>query len=219
MYMERMKTASSTETLMEKEYHFDEGVGVSLDMHIKDLKKKYPAAKVQSRRDRDGFAVIKISNKPNYKYNLENILNYNEEDARVQQAETLEALLQKNMPDDQEGRMQQLNPETIENMIRALSGQPDLSTKINLDYDSRVALRQLAMDRVEGRFKDDVQGFITELNKIDKQSKQGNAYTNEVRNFESPEEQAVQALFNDRERFRDEIELQIRQRINDLTHG
>ena len=74
VYMERMKTASSTETLMEKEYHFDEGVGVSLDMHIKDLKKKYPAAKVQSRRDRDGFAVIKISNKPNYKYNLENIL-------------------------------------------------------------------------------------------------------------------------------------------------
>jgi len=51
-------------------------------------------------------------------------------------------------------------------MIRALNGQPDLSSKITLDYNSRVALRKLAIERVEGRFSDDIQGFVAELNRI-----------------------------------------------------
>ena len=44
--MAKLKNASSAETLMEKEYHFDEAVGVSLDAHTRDLQEKYPTAKV-----------------------------------------------------------------------------------------------------------------------------------------------------------------------------
>jgi hypothetical protein len=44
--MHEIKTSLTPETLSEKEYHFDEGVGVSLDEHIKNLKATYPTAKV-----------------------------------------------------------------------------------------------------------------------------------------------------------------------------
>lgn len=41
-----IKETLSPETLLEKEYHFDEGVGVSLNEHVAQLKKSYPTAKV-----------------------------------------------------------------------------------------------------------------------------------------------------------------------------
>jgi len=47
------------EKILEKEYHFDEGLGQSLDDHVEELKEKYPNVTVQTRRDRDGFPVVK----------------------------------------------------------------------------------------------------------------------------------------------------------------
>ena len=77
----------------EKEYHFDEGVGVSLDEHIADLKQRYPDARIQTRRDRDGFAVVKLSYRPEYKYDLDKILAFDSDQLKQHEAETLEAIL------------------------------------------------------------------------------------------------------------------------------
>lgn len=44
--MYEMKQNLSLHTKQEKEYHFDEGVGVSLTEHVTDLKARYPTAKV-----------------------------------------------------------------------------------------------------------------------------------------------------------------------------
>ena len=54
--MLRMETP---EKLFEKEYHFDEGLGQTLDEHVKELKEKFPGMRVQTRRDRDGFPIVK----------------------------------------------------------------------------------------------------------------------------------------------------------------
>jgi len=75
-YMAKMSENISQYTKHEKEYHFDEGVGVSLTEHVKDLKARYPNGRVQTRRDRDGFAIVKLSFKPEYKYDLDEIMAY-----------------------------------------------------------------------------------------------------------------------------------------------
>ncbi len=92
-YMAQMKANMSTDLLHEKEYHFDEGVGVSLDQHVEDLKDQYPRATVQTRRDRDGFAIVKLSFKPEYKYDLDHILSMDEAQMERHNAETYEAIL------------------------------------------------------------------------------------------------------------------------------
>ena len=78
----------------EKEYHFDEGVGVSLKEHTEDLKRRYPLARVETRRDRDGFAIVKVTYKPEFKYDLDKIMAMDEQEGKKHMAETLEAILQ-----------------------------------------------------------------------------------------------------------------------------
>jgi len=46
---------------MEREYYFDEGLGQSLQEHVNELKKNFPDIKLQTRRDRDGFAIVKMT--------------------------------------------------------------------------------------------------------------------------------------------------------------
>lgn len=41
--MLRMETP---EKLFEKEYHFDEGLGQTLDEHVKELKEKFPGLRI-----------------------------------------------------------------------------------------------------------------------------------------------------------------------------
>ena len=54
----------------EKEYYFDEGLGQSLSEHVQEIKKQYEGIEVQTRRDREGFALVKILVKQEYKYKL-----------------------------------------------------------------------------------------------------------------------------------------------------
>ena len=44
--MEAFNTMDNPERLLEKEYYFDERLGLSLDDHITDLKNKFPGVKV-----------------------------------------------------------------------------------------------------------------------------------------------------------------------------
>ena len=71
--MEAIKIMDTPERLLEKEYYFDERLGQSLDELAEDIKAKYPGIKVQTRRDRDGFAIVKTTFEPEYKYNLDKL--------------------------------------------------------------------------------------------------------------------------------------------------
>jgi len=70
------------ERLLEKEYYFDERLGQSLDEHTEELKTKYPGMQVLTRRDRDGFAIVKTTFEPEYKYKLEDIESWDSEESR-----------------------------------------------------------------------------------------------------------------------------------------
>jgi hypothetical protein len=88
------------ELLLEKEYHFDETCGVSLDDHVDSLKAQFPHGKIATRRDRDGFAVIKVSHKQEFKYDLDRMVDYDFEVEKVKEAETTEILLKHVLPKD-----------------------------------------------------------------------------------------------------------------------
>jgi len=77
--MKMIKVMDSPERIFEKEYHFDEGLGQSLNEHIADVKQKFPEMMVETRRDRDGFAIVKTSYKREFKYNLDQILDFDHE--------------------------------------------------------------------------------------------------------------------------------------------
>ena len=79
--VELLGQIENPEQLLEKEYHFDEGMGVSLADHMATLRKQYPNAQVLSRRDRDGYAIVKVSFKPEYKYDIETLTQFNKEEA------------------------------------------------------------------------------------------------------------------------------------------
>ena len=79
--------------LFEKEYHFDEGLGESVKEHVEGLKKRFPDLQVLVRRDRDGYPVIKTQYKPKYKYNLEDIENFDVEGENTLIKESLDDIL------------------------------------------------------------------------------------------------------------------------------
>ena len=81
------------ERFLEKEYYFDEGLGQSLHDHCQELKTKWPGLQIETRRDRDGYAIVKTKYKPNYKYDLDEILNYDPAKASANVKESIDAVL------------------------------------------------------------------------------------------------------------------------------
>lgn len=74
----------------EREYYFAEGMGVSLEDHINSLKKNMPNAQIETRKDKDGFTILKTKLKPKYKYDLDILLGENKRSV----AETADTVLQ-----------------------------------------------------------------------------------------------------------------------------
>ena len=91
------RSTDTPERLLEKEYHFDEGLGESLQEHTTELKKFNPGMKVETRRDRDGFAIVKTTFAPEFKYNLDNIEADLEEQDK-QRLSSLELILERALP-------------------------------------------------------------------------------------------------------------------------
>jgi len=92
---EAMRQMDNPESLFEKEYHFDEGLGMSLADHMEKLRKEYPGATVLSRRDRDGYAIVKVQFRPEYKYNFDLLVNYDQENEMERFNSAIELLLEK----------------------------------------------------------------------------------------------------------------------------
>jgi hypothetical protein len=53
------KSIQNPQTLYDKEYYFDEGLGESLKEHVEDLNTRFPDINVLVRRDRDGYPIVK----------------------------------------------------------------------------------------------------------------------------------------------------------------
>ena len=76
------------------------------------MKNDHPGARIQTRRDRDGYAIVKVSHKPEFKYDLDAILASDPESIELRKAETLEAILRATSPQDISGqeKLAQLDP-------------------------------------------------------------------------------------------------------------
>jgi len=82
--MDSLQMLDNPERLLEKEYYFDESLGESLNEHCEKLKAQYPGMKVQARRDRDGFAIIKTLYDNAYKYDIARMETWDPEEAQKQ---------------------------------------------------------------------------------------------------------------------------------------
>lgn len=126
---------------LEREYYFDEGLGQSLSEHVQELRNQYPKMTVYTRRDMDGFAIVKLAMKREYKYELDDIVNGDPEDLQRIQNETMEAVLGVFMPEDPKGFVDKaaagdafagVDQEALENLIEErFSGRN--KSKNNLD--------------------------------------------------------------------------------------
>jgi len=69
-----------TEDLVDEEYYFDEDGLLSLEEHILHLTRQFPNTKISVKKDSNGKYIIKREFKSLYKYNLDDIINFNQED-------------------------------------------------------------------------------------------------------------------------------------------
>ena len=63
--------SQSGQHTLEREYYFDEGLGESLEEHTASLRSQFPDMSIETRRDKDGIPIVKLSMRPQYKYPLE----------------------------------------------------------------------------------------------------------------------------------------------------
>lgn len=146
----------NSEALLEREYYFDEGLGQSLNEHIHDLKARFPGVKLETRRDRDGYALVRLSFKPKFKYNLDDIINTDAEEMKRIQMETQEAILTELMPDDPREFMKKIG------RIQLGEGK-GLDPEDLVDKDSAAKVKDLVHQRMFGIFKNDLDGFVHQL--------------------------------------------------------
>ena len=80
-----------------------------------------------------------------------------------------------------------------------------------------MAVRELARERVMGRFRDDIEGFTAELKSLQARYERGELgfADNNSGATELPID-TLQDIFDDRDRFREEIHLQLVMRIQDF---
>lgn len=59
----------------EREYYFDERLGQNLNEHTAELKEQHgDNVRIQTRRDRDGLPIVKLSIDKKFKYNLNEMM-------------------------------------------------------------------------------------------------------------------------------------------------
>jgi len=101
--------------------------------------------KVEVRRDRDGFAIVKSSFSPELKYPID--LSLDATQAEANQKKSVEMILQSLMPG--RGMEECVSEESLERGIRMMSGQisegdeadKDASDAMNYEFDSWTKLR------------------------------------------------------------------------------
>lgn len=148
--------------LFDREYYFDEGLGETVQEHAENIKAAYPDIQVQYRRDRDGYAIIRTLYKPKFKYDIDEIANYDPSTTESKIKESLNEVLKNILPVDKESitDFSKLDKKTLENSIKMFtpySGNEE--EDYDLDAKSKDALDRLIQERFTGIYKDDKEGF------------------------------------------------------------
>lgn len=169
-----MIQARNSSQILEREYYFDETLGQSLAEHTNELASQYPNVSIETRRDNDGFPIVKLSMKRQYKYNIDQIFDSDVNWLKQTEQETVEALLAVFMPQDPK-----------EFVDQAASGQAFQGVNNQL-------LMELIFKHYEGEYKDDLNGFIEQCQLLKEQSarqdqsaKKQDGYPLEVLGFKS----------------------------------
>jgi hypothetical protein len=137
-YRESLALTENPDAPLEKEYYFDETAGKSLNDHVADLKQQMPEARVQTRRDREGFAVVKVLQAKEYKYDLKKLLEFDPQQSEERLLESLEQIAKATGNSDLESS----NPEDVKKVVGALLGGP--SALPDIDSVTKGKLRDLA---------------------------------------------------------------------------
>ena len=151
------KNIQNPETVFDKEYYFDEGLGESLKDHVEDIKSRFPHVNVLVRRDRDGYPIVKTQYKPQYKYNLADIEKFNADETMTTIKESLDDILKTVLGQDS---ILKLDKQQLESKLAMLMNNKDQGSKnYDLDDTTKQAVAQLWRERTQGRFKNDREGF------------------------------------------------------------
>lgn len=191
------------EKLIEKEYHFDEGLGQSLDEHVEELKAKYPNVTVLTRRDRDGFPVIKTQFKKEYTYDIERMESFDAESEMKKINETLEKVIDKVMPGSSQ--------DVIDGVSANLQDIVASANNATIDTWTKLQLTRLTQAKVRGEIDSyEVAEAFMEICK--------DAKLEEGINSVKDQHSVMHDLIQDRDRFKHEIHEQLIHRMKNYLN-
>lgn len=145
----------SKDMVIEREYYFDENLGESLNDHIEQIKSQFKSVNVQTRRDRDGFPIVKLQLKQQFKYDMDKFFQLHPDQLRKIQRENQEALLDVFFPKD---------PET---MIKRISGVEKSAALTQPQYQR---VQDLITERLLGTYEKSYDDFVSDLQAIKQDS-------------------------------------------------
>lgn len=116
-----------------------------MDDHVAELKSGNPGVKVHTRRDRDGFAIVRTSFEPDFKYNLDELEALNLDQTRDNMLSAMEALMSTSV----EGAPQ---VETKRDLIKVcLSNLRDEGQQYEFDAFTTLRINELATNVIKGK--------------------------------------------------------------------
>lgn len=152
----------NSKSMHEREYYFDEGLGISLEEHVDGLKKQFPDINIDTLRDRDGYAIVRMTLKPQYKFDYDEIKSLDAAALHKANLEAQEAILEVFMPDDKKAFVQAV---AAIHMNRVTDG---------LTQDGIEELRCLKRERLVGKFREDHAGYKKALEELKRTAAIGN---------------------------------------------
>ena len=111
---------------------------------------------VQTRRDRDGFAIVRITFQPEYKYNIDDIEAWDKDKARAQMNRTVENLLTNVIPDGNldKSLSRLMSKEGLQNLLRNMTDPDDATKSFEFDAWTKLQIQDLASASTEGKLSD-----------------------------------------------------------------
>jgi hypothetical protein len=141
----------NSESLHEREYYFDEGLGVTVEEHVGGLQRQFPDVSVKTLRDKDGFAIVRMTLKPQYKFELDSIKSLDAEALHNANLEAQEAILEVFLPSDPK------------EFVQAVAALHTNRVTDGLTQEGFEMLRALKRERLVGQYVDDHAGYKSAL--------------------------------------------------------
>jgi hypothetical protein len=169
-----------------------------------------------SRRDREGFAIIKISFKPEYKFDVDALTSFNKEEAERKLMQSLEDILA-SATGGKGFDESSIDATKLKDEIRHLASDDRMVN--DLSSFAKLSIQQLVQERVSGIYKNDPAGFVTEFENL---LKSDQLYSTNMVKDESlldlderkhSTKSIVDEIYENRDRFRSDVADQLRRRM------